>query len=75
MTSQQKNAIGSMLDRISSTGAFLGAIIIIVQIGDFKGRIETTVANHERRIEKVEFDIVCVERELSGHEIKQAGDK
>jgi hypothetical protein len=57
MTAAQKQAVlslGQLLNQVSSIGAFVGAIVIIVQIGDYKGRTEATMVNHERRIDKLE---------------------
>jgi len=70
MTAQQKQqllSVGQLLNQVSSVGAFIGAIIIIVQIGEYKGTMETTVNNHERRIERIETKVEACELQISAH--------
>lgn len=70
MTAQQKQqllSVGQLLNQVSSVGAFIGAIIIIVQIGEYKGTMETTVKSHDRRIERIETKVESCELQISAH--------
>jgi hypothetical protein len=74
MTAQQQQkilSIGQLLNQVSSVGAFIGAIVIIIQIGDYKGRTEATIEQHERRILRVEAISEKTERDFAVHESKE----
>jgi len=70
MTAQQKKTVSeitNIINQVSMIGAFLGSIVTIMMIGEFKGRVETTILTHDRRIDRVEAKAELCELKISSH--------